>query len=202
MARADVVDVSDLPVLGSGRQVPVYWGMWGLILIEATVFASLIASYFYLRMVAPEWPPAGVKPPELLLPTVNTVVLGASAYFMHRADTGIRKGDTGWLKLGLAISVVLAIAFLVIKVIEYSGVDYRWDSHAYGSIVWTLTGFHAFHVTAVILKTFVILALAARGYFTRDRNIGVVANGLYFNFVALVWLPIYAVLYYAPRLLD
>jgi cytochrome c oxidase subunit III len=199
---APEVDVRALPVKSSGRSPPVYWGMWGLMVVEATVFASLLSSYFYLHLVASEWPPAGVKPPELLLPTVNTVILLASGYFVHRADAGIREGDTRWLKLGLAAGIVLALAFLVIKVVEYGGLDYRWDSHVYGSIVWTITAFHTAHVVALVLKTAVVEVLAFRGYFDADRNIGVQVNGLYWNFVVAVWIPIYAALYFAPRLLD
>jgi cytochrome c oxidase subunit III len=197
-----VLDVAALPVPETGRQPPIYWGMCGLLIVETTVFASLIATYLYLRLVAPSWPPAGIKPPDLLLPTINTVVLVVSAYTMHRADSGIREGDQRWLKVGMLLSLTLAVAFLVIKTIEYSSVEYRWDSHAYGSIVWTITGFHSLHVILLILKTLVMLVLAFRGYFSAERNIGVQVNGLYWNFVVLIWLPLYALLYFGPRVLD
>lgn len=198
MSTSRVIDVSGFSIHGMGTSAPLYWGIWGLILIEAMVFGTLLSSYFYLRLVAPAWPPAGTGRPELLLPTVNTVVLLASSYFVYKADTGIKRGDTRWLKLGLGVGIALALIFLAIKYIEYNGLEYRWNSHAYGSIVWATTGFHTAHVLALVLKTMAVLYFALRGYFNSERNLGVQVNGLYWNFVVAVWIPIYAVLYLSP----
>lgn len=194
------IDVSRFSPHNNGAAAPLWWGFLGLILVEATVFGTLISSYLYLRLVAVEWPPAGVKPPDLLLPTINTVLLLTSSVFVHLADSGIRKGNQKRLRIGLGLAIPLALAFLTIKVVEYSGVEYRWDSHVYGSIVWTLTGFHTVHVLALLLKTLVVEYLALRGYFNRERNLGVEVNGIYWHFVVAVWVPIYFVLYIVPRL--
>jgi len=196
------IDVSHLPNLVSGGRAPLWWAMVLLLAIEGTVFATLVVSYFYLRMVAPAWPPPGVEPPELLLPTINTIVLLASSVPMYIADRGITKGRSRRLLVGLGIAVALAIVFLVLKVVEYSGVSYRWDDHAYGSIVWTIIGFHSAHVMSLVLKSLVVGTLAWRGYFDGRRHLGVQINGLYWHFVVAVWVPLYAVLYWAPRLLD
>jgi cytochrome c oxidase subunit III len=202
MSQASVIDVSGYTPFNNGRAAPLWWGFWGMILVETIVFSSLIASYFYLRLVASSWPPAGIEPPKLLLPTINTVLLVASSFFVHMADKGIKKGDLFRLRLGLGVGILLAAAFLVIKVIEYSKVTYTWDQHAYGSIVWTITGFHALHVTALVLKTLVIEVLALRGYFDEERNIGVEVNGMYWHFVVAVWIPLYLVLYWGPRVMG
>jgi cytochrome c oxidase subunit III len=197
-----VLDVSALRVDRSGREAPIYWGMWGLILIEVAVFASLISSYLYLRLNAIEWPPGGVDPPEVLLPTINTGLLLISIYFVHVADRAVRAARNRALVLALTASTVLAIVFLVIKAVEYGHLGFRWDSHAYGSAVWTLTGFHALHMVTIVLKTIVIVILAVRGYFTPERNISLQVNGLYWHFVAVVWIPIYVVVYLSPRFLG
>ena len=201
-SAATVIDAGRFSVHNNGRNAPLYWGIWGLIIVESMVFASLLSSYFYLRLESGQWPPAGVKAPELALPTINTLLLVASSYFVYRADSGIRKSDLSWLARGLAIGAAMALLFLALKWVEYSGLDYRWDSHAYGSIVWTISGFHAAHVTALVLKTLVVLVLARRGYFNGDYNLPVQVNGLYWYFVVVVWLPIYAVLYWTPRVLP
>lgn len=193
------IDVSGLSRHNNGASAPLWWGILGLVLVEGAVFATLISSYLYLRLVALEWPPAGVEPPKLLLPTINTLILLVSSGFVHMADRGIRRGDQRRLKIGLGVAIPLALAFLVIKVVEYSSVPYRWDSHVYGSIVWTLTGFHTMHVLALLIKTFVVEYLALRGYFNQDRNLGVEVNGIYWHFVVVAWLPIYFVLYFVPR---
>lgn len=201
--EVDAIDVSHLGVHHNGREAPLYWGMWGLIAIEATVFASLISTYLYLASVSTDWPPAGVDPPKLLLPTVNTVVLLSSSWFVAKADRAARRGEQRWLRVGLGIATALAFVFLAIKVVEYgTEVPYRWDSHAYGSIVWTLTGFHTAHVIALVLKTAIVEVLALRGYFDHERNLGVQTQGLYWHFVVAAWIPIYAVLYLSPRVIS
>jgi heme/copper-type cytochrome/quinol oxidase subunit 3 len=196
------VDASRFSPYNFGSQGPLWWGMWGLILIEAAVFASLIASYFYLGSSYPEWPPAGVKEPELLLPTIASAVIFASSLPMHWADKAIKEGNGRSLKINLTVSIGLALVFLALKYFEYSDAPYRWDSHVYGSIVWAIIMFHSTHVTALVLKTAVVDALAWRGYFNRRRRLGVTANGLYWHFVVAVWLPLYLVLYWSPRFMK
>ncbi len=175
--------------------------MCGLVLIEATVFGCLIASYFYIRMDAPEWPPFGINPPQLLLPTISSLALFASSLPIHWADDAVERDDNKTLKWGLVAGLLLAILFLVLKFIEYSNVEYRWYSNNYGSIVWAIVGFHTTHVIALVLKTIIVLILAWRGYFTSERRLGVTIQGFYWHFVVIVWFPLYLVLYLAPRVL-
>ncbi|HMQ31788.1 MAG TPA: cytochrome c oxidase subunit 3 [Chloroflexaceae bacterium] len=196
-----IIPADALPVNLSDKRAPVWWGVLMLILIELTVFAALVASYFYLKFHAPVWPPDGIEPPDLLLPSINAGILLVSSLPVWWADRSIRKGDTRALKLGLAIGFVLGATFLVLKVIEYAGNDYTWATNAYGSIVWTITGFHSAHVLILLIKTLVVLVLAFRGYFSERRNVGVQANGLYWHFVVVVWIPLFATLYLSPRFL-
>ncbi len=200
--RPAAIDISHLPNLVSGSRGTIWWAMVLLLVVEATVFGTLIASYFYLRMTEPDWPPAGVDPPKLLLPTINTLILVASSVPVYLADTGIARGNQRRLVAGMVAAALMAAVFLVLKVIEYSSVTYAWDSHAYGSIVWLIIGFHSSHVGSVVLKTVVVAILGARGYFTAERHLGVEINGMYWHFVVAVWIPLYLVLYWSPRLLG
>lgn len=183
-----------------GVQPPFYWGMAGMILIEIVVFASLITTYFYLRSGSVFWPQDQIDPPELLLPTINTLVLLASSVPIFLADKGIRKGNQTQLKIGLIGSFILGAIFLVLKYIEYSGLDYSWNTNAYASIKWTIIGFHSAHVIALLLKTLVVGTWAFMGHFNERRNAAVQANGLYWHFVVFIWLPLYFTLYLSPRL--
>jgi len=184
-----------------GSKPPVWWGMIFLILIEAVVFASLIASYFYLRAGAEQWPIGAVKPPDLLLPSINALILFASSIPIYLADSGIRKGNQRRLKIGLVIGFIMGLIFLVLKYLEYSNLDYNWATNAYTSIVWTITGFHSVHVIALLLKTAVMIVLAFQNYFNEERHTGVGANGLYWHFVVAAWVPLFFTLYLSPRLI-
>jgi len=194
------VDVSSLPVLVTGPRAPLWWGMVLLLAIESTVFASFATTYLYLRFLAPQWPPMGIDAPGLLLPSINTGVLIASGAAMAWGDAGVKKGNTRQLLIGLAAAVGLGLVFLVLKVIEYRDVSYRWDTNAYGSIVWTIVVFHSTHVASVLLKGTAVAALALKGHFTAERRLGVQINGLYWQFVVAVWVPLYVLLYWVPRL--
>lgn len=202
MVTPAAIQVGHLPNLVQGQRAPLWWAMVMLLVIEAMVFGTLIATYFYLRMHQPEWPPGGVAPPDLLLPTLNTLLLMASSLPVYLADHAITEGNSRRLTWGMALGAAMALTFLVLKALEYSAVPYAWDDHSYGSIVWLMVGFHSAHVLSVVLKTVVVAVLGARGYFDAERNLGVQINGLYWHFVVAVWLPLYGVIYWAPRLLE
>ena len=194
------VDVSHLSPYSVGTQAPLFWGVIGLLTVESMVLSCLVATYFFMRISQPEWPPPGIKEPDLLLPTIATLILLASSFPVHRGDKGIERGDRQTLWRGMTAGIVLALIFLAIKAYEYSSLEYRWDSHAYGSIVWAISGFHALHVVALVLKTTVVAGLGRLGYFNEQRRLGVIVNGIYWHFVVVVWIPLYLVLYWSPRL--
>ena len=201
MASQLDIDVSNFPRLVTGTRAPLFWAMIFLVTIETLVFSTLISTYFYLRMGEPQWPPAGVDPPKLLLPTLNTLVLIASSVAVYWADNGIKAGEQRTLRIWMLVAVGLSMLFLILKVVEYSNVEYGPADHAYGSIVWTIVGFHSAHVLSVTLKAIVVDLLAWWGFFNQERRIGVQVNGIYWHFVVAVWIPLYAVLYFAPRIL-
>lgn len=203
MARAAfVLNASAFTRTAGDQRHPLWWGFLGMIAIELTVFTSLVVSYFYLKMTADSWPPQPLGYPALLLPTINTVILIASSLVMHWADQRIRAGEERKLAIGITVAVVLGIAFLTLKVYEYTmEVSYRWDDHAYGSMVWTIVGFHSAHVLTVVLKSIVVALLAWRSYFTQEWRLAITVNGIYWHFVVLIWIPLYVVLYWTPRLL-
>lgn len=201
MADTRSVDVSHLTRFAHRRH-PLWWGIVGAVTIELTVVSALIVSYFYLRAGAPEsWPPPGVAPPELLLPTINLVLLLCSAGTMYWAGWGINRENQTILTLGTGLSVLLASIVLVLRAIQLWQLDFRWDSHPYGSIIWTISGFHFAHVLSAIVGTAVVTLLSWRGYFTSTRQLGVVVDTLYWYFVAGAWIPFYLVIYWTPRLL-
>ena len=200
-ANTNVIDVSGLSRYNYGPQAPLWWGFVGMIAIESTVIASLIASYFYLKMGSVQWPPAGTDMPKLLLPTINTFILIGSSLAMHWADKSIDKGKHRNLVAGLILGILLASVFLGIKTYEYSHLEYDWTTHSYGSIVWGISMFHAAHVLSVVLKTVFVAYLAIHGYFDQKRRLGITVNGLYWHFVVVVWIPLYVVLYWSPSFL-
>lgn len=193
-----VIDVRTLTRFGHRRH-PLYLGIAMLVTIEATVSASLIVSYVYLAVHSPQWPPPGARAPDLLWPTVNVALLLCSAFTMWWAGRGIDRNDTRALTLGVGASTALATIVLVLRSFQFGEFGINWNDNAYGSIVWTISGFHYVHVASAVVGTAAVTVLAAKRYFTPVRQLGVIVDTLYWYFVAGVWVPFYLVLYWAPR---
>jgi len=193
--EGSILQALDLPVNLNDRRAPLWLGWVGLIVIEATLFAALITSFFYLRASSPEWPLGGIQRPDLLLPTAGTVLLLASSIPAYWADHRGRKGDLRSLLIGLIAGLIIIAVFLGLKIYEYSHTGYSWSTNAYGSVVFFIMGFHLSHVIALVLKTIVVLAAAARGHFNQRRTVGIQTNGMYWHFVVIIWLPLYFTLY-------
>lgn len=201
MRPAGVVDAAALPREPQDRRSPLWWGILGVIAIEMTVVATLVASYFYLRMGEAGWPPGGVEPPPLARETLNVGLLFAGALLLHWADRQRARGRPRRLTGGLLGAIALLGLVLLLRWLQLRSLPMRWDDHAYGSLVWTLTGFHFLHVASAILVTSSLAALAARGHWTEERGLPLRVDRIYWLFVALAWVPLYLTVYWAERLL-
>jgi cytochrome c oxidase subunit III len=191
----------ELPAHVNDTRAVLWWGIVWLIAVEATVFIALIASYFYLKFYAPEWPMGGIEKPELLMPSIATAALLVSAVPVYWAGKGIQQGNQSRLIIGLAIGLALMTVVVVIKYFEFAGKGYSWETNAYGSVFWVLLGYHTAHVLLTILWTVILLIAAFMGYFDENRNLGVRVKALYWYFVSIIWLPIFFTLYLSPYVL-
>lgn len=194
-----VIDVSAFSRFNPGRQAPVWWGMVGLILVEASVIAGFLATYFYLMMMSESWPPEGIAPPPLLLPTVSLVLMLISAGAMVWGGKLIVREKYNLFVVAMFTAVGLAFTVLALRWHQFQNFEVRWDENAYGSVVWTLMGFHFTHVVSAAIGTAVVGILGIKRYFNPQQQIGVIVDTLYWNFVALAWIPLYVTLYWVPR---
>lgn len=183
--------------LSSAEHAPGWWGMVCLIVTEAALFVYFLFSYFYLASMAPRWPPN--HGPELTLSAPNTVILLASSATMWWAERGIRRGEQTRLRVGLLITCLLGIIFLGIQLVEYHQTKFLPSSHAYGSLFYTITGFHFGHVLVGVLMNLTAQLRAWRGHFGARHHLAVTTTGLYWHFVDAVWLCVFFSLYITPR---
>lgn len=195
------LDVRELPSSGFSHRSLMWWGTVGLIVIESTAFALTIAVYFYLRSQNEQWPLHG-PPPELIWGTLNTLLLLASVWPNHWTKRMAEKQDLQRVRIGLLICLAFGFAFLVVRALEFGTLNTRWDADAYGSVVWLLLGLHTVHVATDVFDTAVLTVLMFTGPLEGKRYVDVSENALYWYFVVYSWLPIYAVLYWAPRWLH
>jgi heme/copper-type cytochrome/quinol oxidase subunit 3 len=193
-----VLDVSYLPTVTFASRSLTWWGTLGMMVIEGGVFALAIASYFYLHSRSDTWPP-GVLPPDLLWGTLNTTALILSAVPTEWYRRRARQGDTTSVQIGLILASLISIATLFIRYEEMLHLNCDWTQSAYGSIVWLIMGLHITHLLTDGVETFVLTALFFSPYVEGKRFVDAEENASYWYFVVLTWIPIYFVIYWAPR---
>jgi heme/copper-type cytochrome/quinol oxidase subunit 3 len=198
---AAALDVRELPTFGFSHRSVMWWGTAGLMAIESTVFALAIVTYFFLRAHADTWPMHSPAP-ALTWGTVNTVLLVASLWPNHLAKRAAERLDRAGARRWISVCLLVSLVFLVIRGLEFAALNCRWYDDAYGSIVWVLLGLHTTHLATDTWDTGVLTLLAYTGPFEAKRFVDVSENALYWVFVVLSWLPIYAVIYWAPRSLG
>jgi heme/copper-type cytochrome/quinol oxidase subunit 3 len=201
MTGRRTLDVAALPPGAFGSRSIVWWGTLGMMLIEGTAFALAIGSYFFLRARMTSWPPDGVAPPSLGWGAVNTVVLLASLVPNELAKRAGERIDLRGVRIWLFVCLAFGVAFNAIRVAEFMSLNVRWDHDAYGSMVWLLLGLHTTHIATDVADTGVLTALMCLGPIEERRFVDVSENSIYWYFVVIGWLPIYAVIYWAPRLI-
>ena len=193
-----------LPQHYGGPRAFGWWGMVWLIGTEATLFALLIASYFYLRFRNGSiWPPDGIASPDLVLPLIMTAILWSSSIPVHLADKAIQEGNVGRLQAGLAVGFLLGATFLIMTVaVEWPEKldEFGPTTNAYGSLFFTITGFHAAHVLAGLLFSLWTQGRAWQGAFDEYRHLTVQNFAMYWHFVDTVWAFVLATLYLTPHL--
>jgi cytochrome c oxidase subunit I+III len=199
-AEAEGEEVEGVPVAFSGSAMPGWWAMLSIIAVIAVALATLAFCYGHTWVESPTWPPAGVAAPALLWPAAATALLLASAVPMWWAKRGAERGRPGALRLGLALSWALGAVALGLAAWDAAALGFAPQSHAYGSLVYTLLGTHALVLVCGLLMGLVVQARAWLGHFTPRRCLAVQNVANYWLFGAVAWLPIAALVYLAPRL--
>jgi heme/copper-type cytochrome/quinol oxidase subunit 3 len=193
-----LLDVSTLPTFAFGHRSPMWWGTMGLMLIEGTVFALTIMTYFYLRSHASAWPMSRF-PPELIWGNVNTAIMLISMVPNHFAKQAAERLDLQKVRLWMTVCLLVSFLFLGVRVLEFGALNTRWDSDAYGSVVWMLMGLHTTHLVTDAYDSAVLTVLTFTGPMEGKRYVDVSENAAYWYFVVLSWIPIYLVVYWGAR---
>jgi heme/copper-type cytochrome/quinol oxidase subunit 3 len=192
------LDVSALPDYAFGHQGLIWWGTVGFMVIEGSMFVIVLIAYFYLRLKVSAWPPS-LPDPDLRYGTVNLLLVLVSCAPAALAKAAAEKFDQPRLQVWLAVLTLFGIVSMVLRGLEFSSLNCRWDDNAYGSITWLLLGLHTTHVATDVVDSGVLLALALRGPMAEARFVDFSENSLYWYFIVLWWIPIYLTIYFGPR---
>lgn len=198
MAEA-VVPGQPLPV-GSREYNATGWlGALCLIATEASLFAYLLFSYAYFAVQhGKAWLPEAHPSLKFSLP--GTIILVASSGVVWWSERSLKRGNRVQHLISLAATIALGIVFLVIQAFEWKTKSFTLSSSAYGSLFFTITGFHMLHVIVGVLVLSCVFAWSLAGHFNGRRHLHVTVSSAYWHFVDVVWLVVFSTFYLTPYL--
>jgi cytochrome c oxidase subunit 3 len=191
------------------------WGkgmMWIFLLSDTFIFSCFLIGYMAVRLTTTEpWPipsevfalSLGGEPIPLILIAIMTFILISSSGTMALAvNYGYRRDKTRtfWLMLATA---ALGASFVGMQVFEWSKLIAEgvrpWSNPMgaaqFGATFFMITGFHGLHVSVGVIYLSVVASKVIRGHYD-ERSFEIVEiTGLYWHFVDLVWVFIFALFY-------
>ncbi len=177
-------------------------GMLLFIGSELMFFAGLFAAYFNARAAAqPAWPPPGLENiiEPGIVPIVATTILILSSFTMQYAVNRIKVDDRTGMVRALAITMVMGMAFLAMQAYDYNDLvsahGFGINSGVYGTLFFTMTGFHGAHVFGGVLGIGIVLLRGSAGQFSARHHTAVEAVSAYWHFVDVVWIGLFSTLY-------
>ncbi|NIP14659.1 MAG: bb3-type cytochrome oxidase subunit IV [Pseudomonadales bacterium] len=195
---------------------PVPWGkamMWIFLLSDTFIFSCFLTSYMKVRISTTiPWPNAsevfgldvfGVSVPLLLIAIMTFVLISSSGTMAMAVNFGYRRDKKKTVALMLATAAFGAM-FVGMQAFEWTklisdGVrpwGNPWGAAQFGSSFFMITGFHGLHVSAGVIYLLVVARRVANGFYDQKGNYDMVEiSGLYWHFVDLVWVFIFAFFY-------
>lgn len=188
MAQSSAVGLVERP--SPARVGAVVW-----LASELMFFAGLFAAYFTIRASVADWPPAGVDL-QPLRAGLFTLVLVASSGTVQLAHHAAERADLVALRRWLGATVVLGSVFLANQGLEYAANSFSISSHSYGSIYYLMTGLHGLHVLGGLLAMALLMIRASVDTDAASQEPTVAVVSYYWHFVDIVWVGLYATLYF------
>jgi cytochrome c oxidase subunit 3 len=194
------------------------FGMWVFLATEVMFFGTLFLAVGTYWIKAPEVIEHASVELNWQIGALNTLVLLVSSLMMVLAIHSAQLNRTDRAYRYLLLTAGLGVCFLCFKAVEYyldyrenlipgfKFVDAEWtergiDASQIGYVkiflflYWTMTGFHALHVTIGIVAVLVMAVLTRRGHFSAEYYSPLDVTGLYWHFVDVVWIFLFPTLY-------
>jgi cytochrome c oxidase subunit III len=179
------------------------WGLLTFLASESLMFGGFFATYLFLRGVAAQWPPEGTEV-ELLVPTINTIILVSSSFVIHLGDVAIKKNDIGGMRRWYLVTAFMGAVFLAGQVYEYLTLGYGLTANIFANCFYLMTGFHGLHVFVGLLLILGVLWRSRRvsegdsrrpDRYSDNKHTGIEMAEIYWHFVDIIWIILFSLLY-------
>lgn len=211
---SDSQDIAEHLATSAQRDEVLELGMWTFLSTEVLLFGGLILSYFVYRHADPQAFLAAGRETRIVIGTVNTALLLTSSFCVAAALQAAEQEARRATRTLLGIAILLGLGFLGLKGVEYLG-EYRehlvpgvnfartgQDAHGielFFIFYFIATLLHGVHVVAGI-GVLAVFAALAEATAERSRYVaGLRTAALYWHFVDLVWIFLFALIYLPGR---
>jgi len=195
------IDVSGLPDITYGHRNVVWWGTVGFMLIEGTTLAMCAATYLYLRRNFAMLPPERIPVPGLGLATLEVALMLASFVPIALLSRAAKRKDLPACRLWMLAAIAFNLAFVALRWFELADLHVRWDLNAYGSSAWLVLIVHGTLLAAEVGELAVFSLIAWTGRWEEKHFPDASDLAMYWYFMCLSWLPLYAMVFLLPRVM-
>ncbi|MGS2721787.1 heme-copper oxidase subunit III family protein [Paraglaciecola aestuariivivens] len=192
------------------------WGkamMWIFLLSDTFVFSCFLIGYMVMRMSAVEpWPNAsevfaleiaGQHIPLVLIAIMTFILITSSGTMAMAVNYGYQKNR---VKAGvlMLVTALLGLSFVGMQAFEWSKLISEgvrpwanpFGAEQFGAVFFMVTGFHGLHVSIGVIYLAIVAIKVLKGHYQAKGNYQIVEiAGLYWHFVDLVWVFIFALFY-------
>jgi cytochrome c oxidase subunit I+III len=201
LGAAEFERKTGIPIRTAGSRGVARGAVQLTIITLSTALATLVFSYFYLRLGAEQFPPPGFPMPDLLLPAISMGLLVVSVIPMIAADRAVRQDDKPGLIRTMLGVIALGVLSLAMQIADLSRTTFGITDQAYGSIHWTLAIFHMLQAITVLVMLAVTLFWIVRGKEPARDHVAVTDIRLLWYYAMIAGLVTAATIYLLPFVL-
>jgi cytochrome c oxidase subunit 3 len=174
--------------------------MLAFIAFETMLFMGLLSGYTVLRWGSAAWPPVGQPYLPIAVTWLNTFVLLGSCAPLILGARAHRRGEAAPAVRGLGLAAAMGALFLGIQGYEWVRLlshGLRIAGGTYGATFMILIGSHGLHVVGAVVWLGIVAIAAATGRLGPERGSVLDICAMYWYFVCLLWIAIFAMVYLA-----
>ena len=174
------------------------FAIWIFIYAELLVFGIFFLSYAFARSQNVELFNESQLNLNRISGAINTLILITSSYFVVRAVTAIRENNSLLCARWLLAAVMLASAFIGIKLYEFidkyaEGISL--STNTFYMFYLSMTFFHFLHVIMGMVILIAVMLKAKQGGYSSEEYTGVETGASYWHMVDLVWIILFPLVY-------
>ncbi len=183
-------------------------GMWFFIFTEILFFGGMFLLYSIYRSIYAQDFHRGAAGENLLLGTINTVILLTSSYAIALSIAAVKQGEKVRSSLLQLATILMGLAFLTIKYFEWSAkialgvfpdspilLKLGKGETLFFGLYYVMTGLHGLHVFIGCVVIAFMLCFTLAGTIDRENHARLENTGLYWHFVDIVWIYLYPLFY-------